>query len=173
MKKPIPTNPYLWLIFVIVIAIVAYSLKAPKPVRSLQIYNTTFYFRADINEASKVPAYPNETAINQLLNNEQLKKITIFFSPNETGLAGVEGTEISYKLTYHYLITRGKKIIFEGKPVSNFTNSATKENVYIYLNKSSKASIKLVNNTIYINYANLRQADLATVKLILIALGLY
>ncbi len=165
-------NPYAWLIAIIVLVAIVYSLTVPKPVKRLDIYNTTFFFRADINEASKVNAYPNEQVIYEKLNNPNLNKIIILFNENQSALAALEGMEITYKLTYHYLATQKRRIKFDAKllPYNATDDSKT---LYIYFNQTNNVSVVLKDNKVFINYNDKNTADLATIKFILTVFGLF
>ena len=72
----------------------------------------TLRFRANLNEADKVPVYPNETALGRLLMNSEIKRIVISYIPNdsENPYYLAASYEIAYKLTiiykYYYGDTR-------------------------------------------------------------------
>ncbi len=165
-------NPYVWLIVIILLAAIIYSLTVPKPVKRLDIYNTTFFFRADINEASKINTYPSEQVIYEKLNDPNLNNIIILFNENQSALAALEGMEITYKLTYHYLATQKRRIKFDAKLLPyNVTDD--NKTLYIYFNQSNNVSVLLKDNKVFINYNDKSTADLATVKFILTVFGLF
>ena len=61
----------------------------------------TFNFRANLNEADKVPVYPDEQAVRDLLLSRFVRKIALAYvdNPAENGFYAVDGFEFSYKMT--------------------------------------------------------------------------
>ncbi len=66
--------------------------------------STLFNFRADLNEAEKVPIYPDKATLLQTLNDPGLKILYIAYMPNdkENGFYTVAGYELTYKMVVGY-----------------------------------------------------------------------
>ena len=61
------------------------------------------HFRADLNKAAKVPVFPDESSIPEIIFNEEIEKITIAIPDvTKAGYYAVAGYEIAYKLTFIY-----------------------------------------------------------------------
>jgi hypothetical protein len=87
-------------------------------------------FRGNLNEARKVPVYPNEDAIRNVLLNPEVYKINIAFIPDET--------ENSFYFASTFEITNKMSIIFRnllGVEVETFTEEDGSSCLIFYPNK--------------------------------------
>jgi hypothetical protein len=79
-------------------------------------------FRADLNEARKVPVYPSEDTVRNILFNPDVYKINIAFIPNESENSFYLATtfEITNKMTIVYRHYMGEEVqTFEDKDGSS------------------------------------------------------
>jgi hypothetical protein len=134
-------------------------------------------FRADLKEASKIPVYPSEEILYRALINPLVENVTIVFVPveGENGIYVVNAWEIVMKLSLAYEQI-GIKPGFNGINLTSYENIELHgkiQNPYIVLvhpRYANETSLKLKDHTIFISGKSEKEFDLATVKLLMIAL---
>lgn len=157
----------------------------PLPVYSVNYHGTTLNFRVNLKEAKNTPVYPDELAVQREIMNQFVENITIVFKPGsgqENAHYAIETFEVVNKLATVFL-KAGYMPKFNVVNVTSYDNLSGKiQNPMIALVHpvySNETSVRLVNHTIYISGKNatsekeqLRNFDLATVKFIMVALGI-
>ncbi|MFQ6010130.1 MAG: hypothetical protein ACE5J7_03375 [Candidatus Aenigmatarchaeota archaeon] len=144
-------------------------------------------FRADLNEARKVPVYPSEFALKELLLHEGIERVRIAFIPNEqeNPFYAVDGFEISFKLTTIYIVYFGYQIPIESLEVNTtseaFANATYSEPVILILGPATGANqtaVTVANNTVVVEGHDLSEIDrkytdldLAVDKMLLVLIG--
>lgn len=110
----------------------------------------TLNFRANLNEAEKVPVYPNETVLRDVILNNNVEEIGIAFIPNETENAYylAASYDLAYKITVvnKYYFNTVKSI--NSIPVNSSLEAlflATSKRPIIMLVGPSKTNSTLVN----------------------------
>jgi len=147
--------------------------------RPLYVWNykgETLQFRADLRQADKVPAYPNESAVYQLIWKPNIEEIQILFQSDiDTSLIAVEAFEITYKLKVAYLkVHRDVKI--SAKEISSFGNISERLSphslglVLIPPTLATTTAISMEDNVILIQGKTTEDFDLAVVKFLMILL---
>ena len=170
------------LIVILILAFVAslfiaflFYLSLSKPKDQIEYMNQTFKFRDDVRLAEKVRVIPDEKTVHDLFWADNLKRIIIVFKPiqSQTGYYAVEAFELSNKLGLMYLLN-GKRIDFKGENVTSYENlTSTPDNLKIVLVHpllTNKTLIEAKDNLIFVYGKNERDFDLATIKLILVAM---
>jgi hypothetical protein len=129
-------------------------------------------FRADLREASKVPAYPSEEDIRNALWDPALENLTIVFMDTpDIELTAVQAFEIAYKLTLAYLKS-GRDVRILPKQVDSFE---LRNGTFVALlppSIANRTAVSLRDKMITIEGITARDFDLATVKLLIIALDI-
>lgn len=165
-----------------------YYLKNYAPVTSYEIYNTTFSFRSDLRKADKIPVYPaDESIYNEVRstyrillypsgNVVDLKNITIEYETvDQKGIYAVEAFELTYKLSMMYRML-GVQAYFDSKEIDSYQNVNGSANnlviVLVHPNFTNETNVRLVNHAVFISGKNLQEFDLATVKFLMVALGI-
>jgi hypothetical protein len=104
-------------------------------------------FRADLNEAEKVPVYPSEDTLRNILFNPEVYKISIAFIPNES--------ENSFYLADSFEITNKMIIIYRhymGDEVQTFEDEDGSSCLIFYPNRQVRCFKSLpVNSTDELN----------------------
>jgi len=125
------------------------------PVEELTLFQKKFAgltlnFRANLNEAEKVPVYPNETVLRDVILNNNVEEIGIAFIPNETENAYylAASYDLAYKITVvnKYYFNTVKSI--ESIPVNSSLEAlflATSKRPIIMLVGPSKTDSTIVN----------------------------
>jgi len=144
-------------------------------------------FRANLDEARKVPVYPNETTLAAVLLNKDVEEIGIAYIPNESQNSYylVDSYELTYKLSIINKYYFGRTKFFDSIPVNSSLEAltiATKQKPIIMLMGPSQTNSTIVNVAGYFitvqgksfeeintNYTDL---DLATDKLLLVLMEL-
>lgn len=107
-------------------------------------------FRANLDEAEKIPVYPNETTLRDVILNNNVEEIGIAFIPNESENSYylAASFELAYKLTIinKYYFNRVKPI--DSIPVNSSLealSASTNQKPMIMLIGPSKTNLTLVN----------------------------
>ncbi len=110
----------------------------------------TLNFRANLDEAEKVPVYPNETVLRDVILNNNVEEIGIAFIPNETENAYylAASYDLAYKITVvnKYYFNTVKSI--DSIPVNSSLEAlflATSKRPIIMLVGPSKTDSTIVN----------------------------
>ena len=155
----------------------------PRPVYNADYYGIPLTFRADLNEADKVPVYPNEGYLYYELRGGLAKNITIAFVPIEGGndIYSAEGFEVTYKLSLMFSLL-GMNVTINAMNVTNYANLPGKiQNPIIALvhpKFSNETAVRLDGHVIHISglpsndVTPYRNLDLATVKFLMVVLGI-
>lgn len=169
---------FLIILFFSVILILVYWYSISRPIYAIKYFGAVLAFRENLREAIKIPVYPDENTLHMLLTNSSLQNITLVFKDagvDKNSYYIVEEIEIINKLYFLYKI-KGMSVKFNASEVQNYENlAATKENLIIALIHpiyANETSIKVENNVIYLQGTDLRNFDLATIKLLMVALDL-
>jgi len=166
------------LIIILLIFLLVYLYSYFKPVTSINYKGRTFSFRDDIKAANKIKVHPDEKTIHDMFWNPNLENITIIFKPLEkgSGYYMLESFELTYKLSAMYLLN-GMKKNFDALQVNTYENINGSENVLkivlVHPQLTNKTSVEGRNNLIFIHAKDYRDFDLATIKTILVAMGIY
>ena len=177
MKLKINTKKLWYIVFTIFLIIVLYNIFSyVKPVKSIVYKGNVFTFRDNIKETKKIPIIDsNESYIHDLFWDPSIDTVKTLFQPNTTqlGYYSLEVAELSYKLSFMYLFENDKKE-FIAEPIESYDNITTSANelklVLIHPNLTNETYIKAEKNIIYIAGKDLKDFDLATIKVILIAM---
>ncbi|MFQ6020584.1 MAG: hypothetical protein ACE5J4_01010 [Candidatus Aenigmatarchaeota archaeon] len=91
---------------------------------TVKFANVTLHFRSNLNEAKKIPVYPNEQALKDVLLDQYVRKIGIAYISNESEnpFYYVTSYELAYKLTII-----NKYYFRKAKPVSSYSINNTEE----------------------------------------------
>lgn len=161
------------LIFVFVGIGIYYKLSEYQPLTSISYDNFVLQFRADLREANKLEA--DEEAIRNILWDRNIENVTIVFTnSSDLELVGVESFEIAYKLGLAYRI-KGYNVEIKGKEFDypfSFDYLPNPSIVLIPPSLSNKTGIEVKNKMIIISGKDKQGFDLATVKFLIVALGL-
>jgi hypothetical protein len=175
-----------FLVLLLVVVVISSGCVTQNPYR-LNIGGKDIDFRANLNEAKKVPVYPSELEIKKALLGTDVEKVRIAFISNDTenSYYAVDGFEISYKLGTIYNIVFGQSLPIESFVANNtaeiFANATAKEPIIFMKGPgagATKTQVTLVNNTIIVEGPDLTEEgrdytdlDLAVDKLLLVLLG--
>ena len=158
---------------------------APKPITSWDYGGRVLHFRADLREADKVPVYPGEMQVYLDTMHPLAKNVTIVYK--DTGddeYYSVEAFEITYKMKIAYMNLVGTDIegktskvpTFNAEAVDQYANLPGKiQNPIIALVHPVYANETAVRNEGHVTYISgetFEQLDLATVKFLMIVLGI-
>ncbi|MGC8812446.1 MAG: hypothetical protein ACP5O8_02555 [Candidatus Aenigmatarchaeota archaeon] len=164
---------FLLLALIFILAIAYFKISEYKPLTAINYEGFLLQFRADLREANKLEA--DKEAIEEILWDKNVKNITIIFTnSSDLELVGVESFEIAYKLGLAYRI-KGYDVEIKGKELSypfSFDSLPKPSIVLIPPSLSDKTGIEVRNSSIIISGKNKEEFDLATVKFLIIALGL-
>lgn len=152
--------------------------EATKPLKKIIYYNLPLEFRADLKLAKNIKVYPSESIIRDIFWNNSLRRITIAVlnSTNETHYIGVEAYEIAFKLGLFYTL-KGYFVEIKGQEVNNVSElkgNITHPIIYIIppVLSNNETIVKVENFTVLIAGKDLRDLDLATIKFLMIVLGI-
>jgi hypothetical protein len=164
---------FLALFLIIIFVIVYFKISEYKPLTTINYKGLVLQFRADLREANKIEA--DEEAIRKILWDKNIKNITIVF-PNSSDLEliGVESFEIAYKLRLAYLL-EGYDVEIKGKDFSypfSFESLPKPSIILIPPSLSNETFVKVEDSLIIISGKDEKDFDLATVKFLIVALGL-
>lgn len=158
---------------------------APKPIMSWDYNGRVLHFRADLREADRVPVYPGEMQVYLDTMHPLAKNVTIVYK--DTGndeYYSVEAFEITYKMKIAYMNLVGTDIegktskvpTFNAEAVDQYANLPGKiQNPIIALVHPVYANETAVRNEGHVTYISgetFEQLDLATVKFLMIVLGI-
>ncbi|MEM7820626.1 MAG: hypothetical protein QW751_00270 [Candidatus Aenigmatarchaeota archaeon] len=92
-------------------------------------------FRADLDEAAKVPVYPNETVLLATLRDPQVNWVYLAYIPNETenGFYAVTGYELAYKLTAAYKAMLGRVPAIRDMPLNETPQQPARDELIIWM----------------------------------------
>lgn len=151
------------------------------PINTWGVNGQTVGFRADLREANKVLVYPNEGILYYELINPLVQNVTIAYKPGnekENALYLVNVIETINKLTFKYK-TRFDYVpnFNELVPIESYENLPGKiQNpiiVFVPPSYSNETAIRLEEgHVIFIKAKNYKDFDLATVKLLMVVLGI-
>jgi hypothetical protein len=169
------------LILLVFIAIIAAAVVAVyiyekhyAPITRYNYKGSTFVFRTDLRKANKLTVQPNETSITDLLWVPDISKITIVYkNSTDVNLVTLEAIEITYKLKLGYVMANFP-VEIDAQEVQSFDSLPT-DRPFIAIVPPSLAdetAIKLQDNVIFVEGKNLKELDLATVKFLIVALGI-
>jgi len=171
---------FLSILCLIVLSILFIYLYTPKSIRSVNYNGQILNFRVDLREADKIPVRPDEQSLYTEFMNPSIENITIAFksaSAEENSYYMLEVIEIVLKLSVGYS-TLNISPNFNRDPIivdSYEDLSGTSEDPVIALVHpvySNETGILLKNHVIFIEAKNYRDFDLATVKFLMVALGI-
>ena len=174
------------LITLIILSVFISGCVAQSPYKA-KIGERELDFRANLNEAAKVPVYPSEFSVKKALLHNDLEKVTIAFISNETEnpFYVVDGFEISFKLSTIYILTFGYQVPIESLEVNTtaeaFANATYEEPVILMLGPGTGAAqtaVTVENNTIIVEGLDMSEddrdytdLDLAVDKMLLVLIG--
>ena len=165
------------LAIILLTSLLVYLYQKFKPTEYVNYKGQTFYFRDDIKEASKVEIYPDEKTVHDLFWNTNFTNITIIFKPLEKGSSYymLESFELTYKLSTIYALN-GISREFEGLSVDNYDEIINSDNelkiILVHPKLTDKTLVEAKDNLIFIYAKDYRDFDLATIKTILVAIGI-
>jgi len=153
------------------------SYKPYEPITAVNYYGKIINFRVDLRKADGIPVYPSDSALYLELMHPLVQNITIAVKPvngTENAYYGIEAFEIT-KLLYGYARI-GTKPGFNAINVSSYEHLPGKiQNPIIALVHpvySDETAIRIENHVIFIKAKNYEEFDLATVKFLIVALGI-
>lgn len=133
----------------------------------LDFAGVTLNFRSNLSEAAKVPLYPSDIAIRDLLINSNVQRIGIAFIPNdsENSYYAVDSFEIAYKLTvlnkYYFNTTK----VIDSLPVNStfeaVLDASSSEPVIMLLGPShaNSTSVYMSGNLIAVQGSSLGEVN--------------
>jgi len=136
-----------------------------------------FFFRDNINDAKRIPVYPDEKTVYDMFWNTNNTNITILFKPLPKGnqYYSVENFELTYKLLIMYRMN-GYEKTFSAEEINSYDNIQTSGDVLkialVTPSFTNQTYVEGKNNVIYINAKDYRDFDLATIKTILVAMDI-
>lgn len=151
------------------------------PAYSVDFGGQPFSFRADLREAQKINVTPDEASLRESVASFLPKNVTIFFKPvdeKRMGWYSVEAAETVIKLTAFYKIRYGDAPSFNAFEVDDYGNiTGGGGNVAIALIHPDIADGTFVRldsdkGVITISGKSLKEFDLATVKFLMVVLGI-
>lgn len=174
----------------IVAAYVVYAMYF-RPITVIDYKGTTVGFRADLREAAKVPVYPGAEEVNRDTVHQLVKNITIAFKdagPTENAYVEVEVLELYYKMRLAYQFSFGSVDPETGQMYSTLLPTFNVQNVSTYENLPGKIQNPIIalvpptyaNETAVRNYGHVtyisgltkKDLDLATVRFLMVELGI-
>jgi hypothetical protein len=191
MKFRIKLKLILVLLIVIFIALsIPFILEKIKPVTTIVYNKNPYVFREDVREAYKISVYPDEQFVYDLLWNYRIKNITILFKPMDSptnGLYAVEAFELTNKLSQIYATTPIMKAQilnqthniylkrnFTAQQIEDYSNIKREDDVLkivlVAPQFSNKTSVLGGGNKIFIYGKDKKDFDLATIRLIEVAM---
>lgn len=165
---------FLLILFVIFSSIGFYFYQASRSIVYVNYHGKILKFRADLREANKLPVYPNESAVTNLLWKSDIKNLKIvFMNTSDLNYVGLEAFEIAYKLkiAYDYFYM---PVNISGQDVASFENLQGAD-VFIALmppSISNETEIRVEDNVIFIKAKNYKDFDLVTIKFLIVALDI-
>ena len=144
-------------------------------------------FRANLEEAAKVPVYPSEFALKKLLLDNDIERYKLVFisDEKENQFYAVDGFEVSYKMSLIHIVALGRQVPLDSFNVSNvsqaFGNATSSEPVILMLGPAAGANrtaVTVINNTVVLEGPDLSEEDrdytdldLAVDKMLLVLMG--
>jgi hypothetical protein len=150
--------------------------KPPQPITTVEYYGNMLTFRENLIEANNITVSPSDKAISDAMTNSRIENITIVFK-NTTDLSytAVQAFEITYKLRIQHLVNN-RDIAISAKEVDSLDNiTGTAENPMIVLIPPSIANdtyVALTDNTVRISGKTYKDYNLATIKFLIVTLGI-
>lgn len=177
------------LIFIVVLVVIVgsffyYEFFVPKPINTWNYKGKILTFRADLRKADKVPVYPGEMQIYLDTMHPLVKNVTIAYKDaGEYGYYATEAFEITYKMKLAYMSLVGSEegSTFEVPPfnvetVEQYAHLPGKiQNPIIALVHPIYANETAVRNEGHVTYISGKtydELDLATIKFLMIVLGI-
>jgi len=151
--------------------------QSKRPLTEINYFGVPMKFREDIRLARNVTVYPNETYIKSIFRNKNIERITIGILnyTNETNVIGVEAVEITFKLSTFYSLVP-MKVAIKGKEIGSIYEIEGNETnpliIIIPPSIANETSVKAEDYTVFISGKSLKELDLATIKFMVIALGI-
>ncbi len=123
-------------------------------------------FRANLQEASKVPVYPEESAVKQVLLSPSVQKVWVAYVPNdeENGFFSVSSFEVGYKLTIIYKYYFGREKPIESLALNSTEGLKASENEPVILFITPKSGAKQTAVTVENNIIRLEGKDMGEVN---------
>jgi hypothetical protein len=156
----------------------------PKPLTSCTYRGETFFFRADLREADKVPVYPGESELYRDTMHPLVDNVTIAYKDvGEAGYYAIEAFEITHKMKIAYLHLLGSES-GASRETPGFNVEVVDQYAYlpgkiqnpiialvhpIYANETA---VRNEGHVTYISGKTFEELDLATVKFLMVVLGL-
>jgi hypothetical protein len=180
----------LGLLIIILIALsIPFILEKIKPITTI-LYNKNLYvFREDVTEAYKIPVYPDEEFVYNLLWSRQIENITILFKPitSSNGLYSVEAFELTNKLSLIYsttpimkvnILNRTQDIFFKrnfkAQEIEDYNDIKREDGilkiVLVAPEFSNRTTVVGGGNKIFVYGKDKKDFDLATIRLIEVAM---
>jgi hypothetical protein len=185
-------KPKLLLVVLIIILIglsIPFVLEKIKPITTITYNKNPYVFREDVRDAYKVSVYPDERFVYNLLWAHGIENITILFKPitSSNGLYAVEAFELTNKLSQIYATTPVMKTQISNQTHTlYFKRNFTAQQIEDYDNiKREEGNLKIIlvapefsnrtavvggGNKIFIYGKDKKDFDLATIKLIEVAM---
>ncbi len=177
------------LIFIVVLVVIVssffyYEFFVPKPINTWNYKGLVLTFRADLREANKVPVYPGETQVYLDTMHPLVKNVTIAYKDaGEYGYYAIEAFEITYKMKLAYMSLVGSEEgstfevpTFNVETVEQYAHLPGKiQNPIIALVHPIYANETAVRNEGHVTYISgktYEELDLATIKFLMIVLGI-
>jgi hypothetical protein len=172
---------------ILIFLVVYYIDSLPKPIYRWNYYGVPIEFRVDLRKAEKVPVYPGETQVFLDTIHPLVDNVTIAFKDageDENPYYILEEIEIITKMTLSYTrmwaayegSTEDDIPKFDATPVDEYANLPGKiQNPIIAIVHPKYANETAVRNeghVTYISGTTHENLDLATVKFLMIALGI-
>jgi len=148
----------LMILLLLVVLVAGCTQTTSEPVHDIEFGDRTLHFRADLNEANKVPVIPDENELFLLLANPFVEKMRIYFIPSEmNGYYSVAGYEMTYKLVTIHKSLNGKVIQIEAVPINStdeITASEIEPAIFMKMPANNTAVIVEENNYIVNVFGN-------------------
>lgn len=166
-----------YLVVILLMTIFSFFYFFAKPSKNYIEYSGyEFVFRDSIEAASKVLTYPNEKIVYDLFWDPNITSIKILFKPSSSmnPYYAAEVFELTYKLSLIYRLNAVAKN-FMAEPIDSYENIEGERNILKIIlvppGIANETRVIADGNKIYIYAKNFRDFDLATMKVIICAMG--
>ena len=163
----------------IIISIFLYDFYTPKPITEINYGDIVLKFRADLKEAKNVLVYPSEQALYDELMNPLVENITIAAKEagEENPIYSVQAFEVVTKLKFAYLkLDLNPNFNIEPLIIESYENITGEPQkpiiALVHPVYSEETAIRVEDHVIFIKAKDLKDFDLAVVKLLMVALGI-
>ncbi len=169
-------------LFILVFSLTYFFLNLPNFFKTTEtrkiLYNGAIVtFRKPLEKALKIPVYPSEEKIREILFNSNVSKVTIYFkTAKDISIYAVEAFEIAFKLLNYTYPVFNMFPKFDGKEVSSYSQvNSSKQNpaiVLIHPEFANSTFVRAEDHKIIISGTDNDKLDLATIRFLIAAMNI-